>query len=91
MMRELRSEINETWEYAVKSEKYSRKNNVRIHGLEDNTEEDLETQIIGMAKDELGIEIKMGHKSKWVTYAAIPPRRQVHTPKVIRNQDPLLN
>ena len=56
--RDLRTDINETWEYAVKNEQYSRKNNVRIHGLEEHSEEDVEAKVIGMAKDELGVEIK---------------------------------
>ena len=54
----LRSQINETWEYAVRNEQYSRKNNVRIYGLEENTEKDLKAKIIGLAKDELRVEIK---------------------------------
>ena len=56
--RDLRTNINETWEYAVKNEQYLRKNNVQIHGLEENLEEDIEEKVIGMAKDELGVKIK---------------------------------
>lgn len=56
--RDLRTDINETWEYAVKNEQYTRKNNVQIHGLEENSDEDVEAKLIGMAMDELGVEIK---------------------------------
>ena len=56
--QDLRSQVDDTWEYAVRNEQYSRKNNIRIYGIEENPDENLQVQIIGLAKEELGVEIK---------------------------------
>ena len=56
--QDLRIQIDDTWEYAVRNEQYSRKNNIRIYGLEENPDENLQEKIIGLAKEELGVEIK---------------------------------
>ena len=58
MEQDLRVQIDDTWEYAVRNEQYSRKNNIRIYGLEENPNENLQEKIIGLAKEELGVEIK---------------------------------
>lgn len=57
MEQDLRVRIDDTWEYAVRSEQYSRKN-VRIYGLEENPDENLQEKFIGLAREELGVEIK---------------------------------
>ena len=42
----LKQDINCTWEYAVKNEQYSRKNNLRILGLDEEEGENLEDKFI---------------------------------------------
>ena len=42
----LRQDIDATWEYAVRNEQYSRKNNLRILGLDEEEGEDLELKFI---------------------------------------------
>lgn len=54
----LREQVNEAWEYAVRNEQYSRKNNIRILGLAEEDHENLENKIIKLAKDELAVDIK---------------------------------
>lgn len=56
--QDLRSQVDDTWEYAVRNEQYSRKNNIRIYGIKENPDENLQVQIIGLAREELGVEIK---------------------------------
>ena len=53
----LRQDIDHTWEYAVQNEQYSRKNNLRILGMAEEEEEDLEAKFIASMKENLG-EIK---------------------------------
>ena len=42
----LKQDIDCTWEYAVKNEQYSRKNNLRILGLDEGEDENLEEKFI---------------------------------------------
>ena len=42
----LKQDIDCTWEYAVKNEQYSRKNNLRILGLDEREDENLEEKFI---------------------------------------------
>lgn len=46
------------WEYAVKNEQYSRKNNLRIHGLEEEEGENLEQKFVQFIQDNLQEEIQ---------------------------------
>ena len=46
------------WEYAVKNEQYSRKNYLRIHGLEEEDGENLEEKFINFAQEHLQVEIQ---------------------------------
>ena len=62
--QDLRGQIDDTWEYAVRNEQYSRKNNIRIYGLEENQDENLQVKIIGLAKEELGVDIKLNLKEQ---------------------------
>ena len=50
--------IASTWEYAVRNEQYSRKNNVRIFGVEEDPQEDLEVKLINLAKEHPQVDIK---------------------------------
>ena len=50
--------IASTWEYAVRNEQYSRKNNVRIFGVEEDPQENLEVKLINLAKEHLQVDIK---------------------------------
>ncbi|XP_022805040.1 uncharacterized protein LOC111342249 [Stylophora pistillata] len=42
----LKQDIDSTWEYAIKNEQYSRKNNLRVFGIEEGEEENLEGKFI---------------------------------------------
>jgi len=57
MEQDLRVQINDTWEYAESNEQYSRKYNVRTYGPDENPDENLQKKIIGLAREELGLEI----------------------------------
>ena len=50
--------IASTWEYAVRNEQYSRKNNVRIFGVEEDPQENLEVKLINLAKEHPQVDIK---------------------------------
>jgi len=50
----LKRDIGYTWEYWVKNEQYSRKNNLRILGLEEEPEENLEEKFITAIENDLG-------------------------------------
>ena len=53
----LKDEIDLTWEYAVRNEHYSRKNNLRVLGLVEEEEENLEAKFIKIVEDNLQGEI----------------------------------
>ena len=46
------------WEYAVKNEQYSRKNNLRIHGLKEEQGENLEEKFVRFVRENLQEEIR---------------------------------
>ena len=46
------------WEYAVKNKQYSRKNNLRIHGLEEEQGENLEEKFVRFVRENLQEEIR---------------------------------
>lgn len=54
----LTDKIQSTWEYAVRNEQYSRKNNVRIFGLQEERDENLEERVITFAKEYVNVEVK---------------------------------
>lgn len=67
----LRQGIDSTWEYAVRNEQYSRKNNLRVLGLEEEEEENLEDKFIDaiansldvtVVKQEIEIIHRIGHR-----------------------------
>lgn len=67
----LRQGIVSTWEYAVRNEQYSRKNNLRVLGLEEEEEENLEVKFIDaiansldvtVVKQEIEISHRIGHR-----------------------------
>ena len=53
----LKHDIDLTWEYAVCNEQYSRKNNLRILGIDEQEGEDLEGKFISCMRENLG-EVK---------------------------------
>ena len=55
---DLRKDIDSTWEYAVRNEQYSRKNNIRLLGLEEEPDENLEAKFIACMQENLGEEVK---------------------------------
>lgn len=56
--RNLRAQIDDTWDYAVRNEQYSRKNNLRILGIEEEEEENLEGKFIQFVQENLQEEIR---------------------------------
>ena len=54
----LKQDIDTTWEYAVRNEQYSRKNNLRILGVDEEEGEDLEPKFITLIKENLDEEVK---------------------------------
>ena len=46
MLNMIQKDIDSTWEYAVRNEQYSPKNNVRLLGLEKEPDENLEAKFI---------------------------------------------
>ena len=54
----LKQDIDLTWEYAVRKEQYSRKNNLRIVGIDEQEEEDLEAKFISCMRENLVEEVK---------------------------------
>ena len=54
----LKHDIDLTWEYAVCNEQYSRKNNLRILGIDEQEGEDLEGKFISCMRENLGEEVK---------------------------------
>ena len=50
--------IDLTWEYAVRNEQYSRKNNLRILGIDEQEGEDLEGKFISCMRENLREEVK---------------------------------
>ena len=53
----LKHDIDLTWEYAVRNEQYSRKNNLRVLGLVEEERENLEAKFIKFVEDNLQEEI----------------------------------
>ena len=53
----LKHDIDLTWEYAVRNEQYSRKNNLRVHGLVEDERENLEETFIKFVQDNLQEDI----------------------------------
>ena len=54
----LKQDIDLTWEYAVRHEQYSRKNNLRIVGIDGQEGEDLEGKFIYCMREILGEEVE---------------------------------
>ena len=54
----LKQDIDYAWEYAVHNEQYSRKNNLRILGLEEHAGENLEETLVSFAKEHLHEDIQ---------------------------------
>ena len=54
----MKHDIDLTWEYAVCNEQYSRKNNLRILGIDEQEGEDLEGKFISCMRENLGEEVK---------------------------------
>ena len=54
----LKHDIDLTWEYAVRNEQYSRKNNLRILGIDEQEGEDLEGKFISCMRENLREEVK---------------------------------
>ena len=54
----LKHDIDLTWEYAVRNEQYSRKNNLGILGIDEQEGEDLEGKFISCMRENLGEEVK---------------------------------
>ena len=54
----LEEKIANTFDYAIKNEQYSRKNNLPIYGLKEERGEDLEGKVIKFAKDELNVKLQ---------------------------------
>ena len=54
---ELNHDIGLTWEYAVRNEKYLRKNDLQVLGLVEEERENLETKFIKFVEDNLQEEI----------------------------------
>ena len=54
----LKQDIDLTWEYAVRNKQYSRKNNLRILGIDEQEGEDLEGKFISCMRENLGEEVK---------------------------------
>ena len=53
----LSGKISNAWEFALQNEQYSRKNSIRIFGLKEDQEENLEEKVINFAKDDLDVEL----------------------------------
>ena len=49
----LKDEIDSTWEYAVRNEQYSRKNNLRVLGHVEEEEDNLEAKFIKIVEENL--------------------------------------
>lgn len=85
----LKEDIDLTWEYAVRNEQYSRKNNIRILGLDEDLEENLEAKFISCMKENLDEEIKpeeieIIHRIGAITRSRAPDRedsRSTQPPK----------
>ena len=54
----LKYDIDQVWEYAVKNEHYSRKNNLRILGLDEEEGENLEQKFVEFVKENLQEELR---------------------------------
>ena len=54
----LRHDVDLTWDYAVNNEQYSRKNNIRTLGVDEEPDENLECKFIEVIKENLDEEIK---------------------------------
>ena len=54
----LRHDIDLTWDYAVNNEQHSRKNNIRMLGIDEQPDENLERKFIEVIKENLDEEIK---------------------------------
>lgn len=68
--------MNETWNYAVWKEQYSRKNNIRILEVEEEPEENLEEMVITIGREELGLEIV--HRISQMRHNASETERSSH-------------
>lgn len=53
----LRQDIDQMWEYAVRNEQYSRKNNLRVLGLEEEEGENLQKNFIKLIGEHLQEEV----------------------------------
>ncbi|KAL9977424.1 hypothetical protein ACROYT_G014824 [Oculina patagonica] len=53
----LRQDIDQMWEYAVRNKQYSRKNNLRVLGLEEEEGENLEENFIKLVEEHLQEEV----------------------------------
>ena len=53
----MKRDNDSVWEYAVKNEQYSRKNNLQIHGLEEEEGENLEGKFVKFVQENLHEEI----------------------------------
>ena len=58
MEQSLEEKIANTFDYAIKNEQYSGKNNLRIYSLKEERGEDLEGKVIKFAKDELNVKLQ---------------------------------
>lgn len=54
----LKQDVDCVWEYAVKNEQYSRKNNLQIHGLDEEEGENLEERFVQFVQENLHEEIQ---------------------------------
>lgn len=54
----MQRDIDLTWDYTACNEQYSRKNNIRLLGLEEQLDENLETKFINCLQENLGEEVK---------------------------------
>ena len=54
----MQKDIDLTWDYAVRNEQYSCKNNIILLGLEEQLDENLEAKFIVCMQENLGEEVK---------------------------------
>lgn len=76
-------EIFRAWNNAVRNEQYSRKNNIRIYGLEENPDKNPQEKIIGLAREELGVEIKEEEIEIEIAHRIGQTRRSQNKPRAV--------